>query len=105
MIRAVNEQTTPEIDFVCYDADGVEATPATLSYRIDNITSGTEILTDTSITAVSSGTLELTVSDTTLVSQDSDTELFLVTMTATYSGSKQHIETYQYEVRNLRAIT
>jgi len=104
-VKAINEKTALWVSFTLRDKDDALEVPGALEYRIDCLTTGAVIKTDTPVTPASSGEIELTPTETALQSQDNATELRLVTVTADKGTDTQHIETYQYEVKNLRAIT
>lgn len=101
-----NEQTAAWIPFTCRDKDRVIETPSSLAYQVDCLTTGVAIRASTAITpAVSSGEIALTPADTALQSQDNTEELRLITMTADAGSDTQHIETFRYLVKNLKAVT
>ena len=99
-----NEKTAAWVQFWIYDKDHVAATPSALKYRIDCLTSGTEIKDDTVLTPASSGEIDLVPADTTLTTQDNATELRLITVTADADTNGQLISHYQYEVYNEYAV-
>lgn len=100
-----NEQTSAWVNFAYYDRDGAESVPATLSYRIDCLTTDTQIRADTAITpAVQTGDIHILPADTTLIHQAHAVELREITVTADAGLDTQFIEAFQYNVVNLSAV-
>lgn len=83
------------------DKDGAAITPSAVSYRVDNITTNTEIRDWTSVTAASSTEITLT-HDVDNVSPGTEytSDRRRVTVKGTYSGSKQVVDIYDYIVIN-----
>ena len=106
MIRpVVNENSTSWLDVAFLDKDGDPATPSSVTYRVDCLSSGTVIRADTGITAASEVEIVLTPGDNAIVDQDHRVEKRLVTVTATFGAGDQHVSEYVYLVRNLKKVT
>lgn len=99
----VNEGTTGYLTVSFYDKTGALAAPSTVSYRIDCLSSGTEIVDDTSVSPASSVEIQLTAANNAIVS-GLPRERRRVTVTGTYSGDQAVTHQYDYEVRNLSAV-
>lgn len=104
-IPQYNESTVAYVDFEVYNKDEELTAPTTLAYQIDCATTGAAIRASTALTPASTGTITLTPTDTALQSQNNATELRVLTLTANAGLDSQHIEIFQYEVLNLKAVT
>lgn len=104
-ITSINERTTSYATAAFFDKNSDAALPTTLVYRIDCITTDTEIRADTTITP--GETVEVTIADeeNRIINQNNITELRVVTFTAGYGAGEQATEAYRYDVRNLHGIT
>jgi hypothetical protein len=99
----VNEKSTAYLSAEFLNkADGQDA-PASISYRIDCLTSGQEVKGDTPVTPPN-GIVEIPLSpgDTAIINTTEDYEVRLVTVTATYGASDALSEEFEYIVKNLR---
>lgn len=101
----VNEKSTSYLTVSFLDKDGAAATPASVSYRIDCLTTGAAIRGDTSASAASAVTITLTPDDNTLQAQTNASERRRVTVTGTYGASDAVREQFDYEVLNLGVVT
>lgn len=106
MLKEFNEKTTTYVPVSFRDKDGALAVPQAISYRVDCLSTNTEIIADTSFPSVASE-IEITLPITATTIQDplNDFERKLVTVTATYGGGEQVTGAYQFRVRNLSKIT
>lgn len=105
-MERVNEQSTAYVTVSFRDKAGALATPATISYRIDDVETGQEIRDDTAVTpAASSVEITLTPADNTLVNLNRQYEQHVVTVAATYGASDAVRAEYAYEVVNLQQVT
>ena len=104
-MKQVHEESAAELDWELRDFDGTLVVPTSLAYQIHDIGSDTEVKAETSLTPGSTGTISLTPTDNTLVSQDNTSELRLVTLIADKGLSSQFNDRFIYEVVNLDYIT
>jgi len=101
-IGEVNEASTAYLTVTCRDRDSVLATPASLSYRVDCVTTGAAVRATTSVTPGSEVEITLTPADTAIQAQENISELRRVTVIAGYGVSDQVTADYDFLVRNLR---
>lgn len=105
-VPSINEESAGVFEFECYDKDNVLDVPTNIYYQIDCLTSGAAIRAQTEVTpAASSGSIDLLPADTTLQSQDNETELKLLTIVFDLNLDSQFYKTFLFEVINLKAIT
>lgn len=101
ILAIVNENSNAYLTINFLDKDDVAAVPSSISYRIDCITTGTEILTDTPFTPVAASIeIELTKTNNVCIGS-SKYEERCVTVTAIYGSSDEINEEYRYNLRNL----
>lgn len=100
----INEGTTGYLTVEFYDKTGTLAAPSAVTYRIDCLTTGTEVVDDTSVTAASSVEIQLTAANNAILG-GRPRERRRVTVTGTYAGSQAVRHEYDYEVRNLSAVS
>lgn len=104
MLGSVNEKTTAIITVDFTDENGTSATPTGGSYNVYT-GAGTQVVAPTSFTPTSSSyDINLTVANNTLVDSSLKTEPRIVTVTWTYSGSKQGSAEFRYSVKNLAHV-
>lgn len=101
----VKEKSTAYLTVTFRDKAGAAQAPASAKYRIDDVTSGIEMLADTDITAVA-GTVELTLppSVNALVNGANPNELRRVIVVALYGADDAVRDEYLYEVVNLAGV-
>lgn len=105
-VPSITEKSSGSFEFECYDKDNVLEVPTNIYYQIDCITTGAAIRAQTEVTpAVSSGSIDLLPADTTLQSQDNETELKLLTLVFDLNLDSQFHKTFLFEVINLKVIT
>lgn len=104
-LTAVNEGTTIELTATFKDFDDLPAVPATVTYRIDCLTSGTVVKADTPVTPASSVVLTIGASDNAIQDDTNASERKQVTVKATYGGSDGVNDTYTYSVSNLAGVS
>jgi hypothetical protein len=75
--------------------------PTTIHYRIDCLTTGTEIADDTSVTAASSATIAITATHNAIQSDGNTKERKQLTVITDSGLSTQHRETITWTVENL----
>lgn len=102
----VNEKTTSIVTLSFTDEAGNAVTPTSGSYRIDDVSSGTQVKGDTAFTPGSS-THELTILDTenAILAAANARELRCVTVSITYGSGKKCTAEYRYYVVNLLKIS
>lgn len=104
-METVNEKSTAWLTVNSFDKDGVAEAPSTMTYRIDDVDSGTEILADTALTPATSVTIQLTPADNTLVDAARKQERHRVTVHTEFGVDDEHNEHFTYTVRNLEGIS
>ena len=82
-------------------ASAAAATPTTLKYRIDCLTTGNEIADWTSVTAASSASISVTGTHNAIQSDANDREVKQMTVMADDGLSTQHRGTVRWTVENL----
>lgn len=104
-LEVVNEGSSAYLTATFKDKDGQQVAPSAVTYRIDCLTSGTEIKGDTAITPAPSVEIHLTATDNAIQGQENEKELRLVTVKATYGTDDAVNASYPYYVRNLKKVT
>jgi len=102
----VLEKSTHYLTVDFFDKTGAAATPSAVTYRVDCLTTGQNVLTDTSVSAADS--VEITLSPTVNAMQGANNlrEQRRVTVIAQYGGAgDQAVGTFDYSVRNVGGIT
>ena len=99
----VNEASTAYFTVSFYDKYGELADPSAISYRIDCLTNGQEVLDDTVVGSPSS-TIEITISptDSAIINPANEVEEREVSIIASGGGIVQVQDKVQFTVRNLR---
>lgn len=100
----IAERSTGYLTVTPLNKSGDPEAPASLSYRIDDVQSGTSIRGDTAIAAASSVEIALTPDDNQILDPTHANERRLVTVTATYGVSDAVRSEYEYRVINLRFV-
>ena len=103
--ETVNEGSTAYVTATFRNKAGVVALPTGVTYRIDCITSGTQVRDTTSATPATSVEITLTPADNAILDPRRSRELRRVTVTGTYGDSDAVREQYDYWVRNLSQVT
>lgn len=102
-LEKINEGTTGYLTVNFKDKNDALEAPTSATYRIDCLTNGQEIKTDTPITPIASCVeIELTATDNTLVDQSNLVEKRLVTVSAVYGADDKLNDDYEYQILNLR---
>lgn len=104
-MQQVNERSTAYLTVTPKDKTGTAQAPTTLTYRVDDVLTGTEILDDTVISGPGS-TVELTLKPeyNRILSATNTAERRRVTVTAVYGVDDQVCSEYVYEIVNLAAV-
>jgi len=100
----VNEGTSFEVQADFTDASGAPVTPTTVEYRVDDIFTGKEIRTWTSLTPAESVTVPIAPEDTAILNDDRAEEQRTVTIKAPYGASEQITESIDFAIKNLRFL-
>lgn len=100
----VNERTTSRLTVAFADADGEPAVPATVTYRVDCLTTGEEVVADTALTPAASLALDLGASVQAMRGPGNRREVRRVTVSATYGDDDEAHAEYLYEVRDLGGV-
>jgi len=106
-LEDVNERTTPTIVLTFTDEDGDPVVPDSVTYRIDDVSSGTAILAATTLGLGEMGeTIEilLTTTQTRILDDDHKFENRRVTVDFTYSTNRHGTNQYLFRVVNLPGI-
>lgn len=104
-IKTINEKSTAYFALSFTGKDGLPETPEAISYRIDCVTTGTAIKTDTSLSPAPSVELTVASDDNRIITASNENEKRVVTVTATYNGVEKITEQHEYFVRNLAYIS
>jgi len=104
-VNEVNEKSTSYVTVEPKDKNGVAATPTTLVYQIDCVTTSTAITAETSLTPGTSVEITITPTENAMIDQANAFEEREVTVTAGYGANDQIIEVFCYRLLNLSAIT
>lgn len=105
MSNVINERTSAYLTVVFRDRNGAPATPTALSYRIDCLSTSTEILAPTALALASTVEIHLTPTQTRIVSPANAHEQRRVTVSASYGAADGLNDEYDFVVRNLSGVT
>lgn len=102
----VNEGSPAYLDVTFLGKDGVSPViPASISYRIDDVSTGLPIRAETDFTPVDSSIeVTLTSTDNAMVTATKQFEEHEVTVTASYGEDEAEHRSYRYVVQNLRFL-
>jgi len=101
-VERVNERSTRWLTIGFKDRAGDAAAPSSASYRIDCLTSGSEIRADTALPAGASPEITLTPDDNAIVDESHRVESRLVTVYGLFGADDELYLAYEYDVINLR---
>lgn len=101
----VNEGTTAYLSVSFKDKASSDETPVAISYRIDDVRSGTEIRDSTAVTAASTAEITLSPADNRILNTTQNYEARRVTVVATYGADDQVTAEYIYRVVSLAGVT
>lgn len=101
----VNEGSTCYLKVDFYDESGKALSPSSVSYRIDDLETGTSILASTSVAPASSITITISPSDNAMVNSGLSTETHRITVQAPFRYHEQINGQYDYQVANLTFYT
>src|SRR3569832_2168915 len=100
-VVTINEASSGTLTIEFLDEAGLPAVPSSISYRIDSVTTSTEIRADPAGAPASSIELALTPDDTRVVTQSIRIERRRVTLVATFGPGDQLTQDYEFSVRIL----
>lgn len=101
----VNEGSTAYLTITLKDADGDLATPVSLRYRIDCLTTGQQVRDWTALSAASQVTVTLTIADNDVLAPTANSEeVRRVTVEASYGDTDKTTAEFDYVVRNLSGV-
>lgn len=103
-MKQYNEQTSGQVTITFRDAAGALAAPASATYRIDCLTTGSVVRASTALGAGSSVTINLTSTDTAIVQTANQYEIKSITVVGIYGAGDQVTQDVQYAVKNLRSV-
>jgi hypothetical protein len=86
-------------------SDSSAQTPTNVYYRLDDLTSGCQILDWTSATAGETATITITPTQNAMRDQCRTKEVRQLTVAADYGLSTQFVDSIEYEIENLQGIT
>ncbi|EGW55169.1 hypothetical protein [Candidatus Endoriftia persephonae] len=103
-VTAVNEGSPAWLTIAFTDRDGQPAAPSSAVYRIDCLSTGTEVQPDTPLSPMGESVeLELTSTMNRIIDQTNREEWRLVTVKASFSDGTINDRT-EYAVKNLMAV-
>jgi hypothetical protein len=101
----MNERSTWITTVSFFDEDNDPVTPDSASYRIDDVSSGTEVREDTDIeTLATTVEIEWEPADTAILDDSRMNEKKRLTITWIYDTDKQGTAEYILNVKNLRGL-
>ena len=80
---------------------GVATTPTSIKYRLDCLTTSTELADWTTVSAASSATIAITATHNAIQSAGNDFEMKQLVVATDYGLSTQYVESVQWQVQNL----
>ena len=102
----INEKTTSYLTATFLDKDGNQVAPASMTYRIDCLTTGRSVRASTDVgTPAAAQLITLTSDDTAIIDATNDKEVKEVTVIGTYGASDEVTSRYRYVVQNLTGVT
>ena len=104
-MTTINERNSAWVQVTLRDKAGALAAPSTATYRIDCLTTGTEVKANTAIPSPPSQfEITLTDSDNAIIDAVNPQEYRRLTVTATYGAGDQIIAQFDYLITNLTAV-
>lgn len=104
MVDTVNEDTTSYVTLAFVDKAGAPAVPLAVTYRVDCLTNGREVLDWTSFGGAMASSIEITLPPacSAILNPANETERRALQYVASYSVSDQYHGEFQWDVDNLR---
>lgn len=104
-MNQINEGTTGYLSVTFKNKSGTEEAPASASYRIDDVATGTQIRAATSLTPATTVEITLTPADNRILNTNLRAETRRVTVVAGYGVSDQVTSEYIYRVNSLSGVS
>lgn len=105
MTSQIKEGSSEPLTITFKNEDGDLVVPTSVTYRIDDVSTGQSILADTNYpTPTSTITITILPAYTAILNQTNLSELREVTVKSTFAGGKAQNLSIPYEVVNLRFI-
>lgn len=104
-MNQVNERSTAYLTATFLNKAGQTQQPTSVSYRIDDAMTRTQIRGATSVSPSSTVEITLTPADNAIISPSLATERHVVTVIGVYGESDQVTAQFVYEVVNFQAIS
>ncbi len=101
-LTIVNEGTTSYIRASFTDQDGEAMVPSSITYRIDDLGSGQNMIPTTSVAPSASVEIRVPPAVNSLLDQDAARETRVATIEASYGSSDALVEEVRWLVKNLR---
>ena len=103
-MATVNEKSTSYVSVSFVDKTGAQATPTSVTYRLDCATNSQQIIDWTSVSPAASLEIQISSTQNAIINQQNDTERRVVTVRAVYGASDElHAEHY-FIVQNLYKV-
>lgn len=100
-VDVINEGSSKKLKLDLFDEAGAAAVPATLTYRVDCLTTGTAIRASTALPLAASQNINLTPDDTKIVDDANRSERRRVTVIAGYGAGDEITAEYEFFCKNL----
>ncbi|NOZ53811.1 MAG: hypothetical protein GXP08_11880 [Gammaproteobacteria bacterium] len=105
-IAEVNENSTRYLDIIFKDENDVLAAPNSVVYRIDCVTTGTSVKSDTTVnTPGDTMRINLNKTETAIVADTNKQELKRVSIIAIYGANDEENDEFDFYVKNLAYIS
>lgn len=104
LLERVPERTTKYLDCGFLNADNELDVPTGVTYRIDDVKSGRQIVGDTVISPAEEVTITITPEQNRILNPQNPEEVRKVTVKATYGVSDELNDDFLYVVRNLKGV-
>lgn len=106
-MAVVKEKSTGYITMVFKDKNGTPVAPVSISYLVDDLTTGEVLQTVEAGVVAPASTVEITIpaSVNRIVTSGRDKEAHRLTVTAVYGASAQQTEEFLFYVKALGAVT
>jgi len=105
VVATVPEKTTAYLTVSFFDKAGAPAVPSSVTYRIDDLITNTQILADTALTPAASIEITLTPAQNAILNDANANEPKRVTVKASYGATDGLNDEYTYNVKNLSGVS
>lgn len=103
---SINEQSTSAVTFTLADKDGVPASPSTVTYRMDCLTTGTPLVEETVLVGPGPQVkLDMSSQDNRIIDQNNVQEYKRLTIRADYADGARLTSEFDWVVNNLKFIS